>query len=298
MKTIQANTVSKQSSTTKPTEITRASRQASASNNQKASQGADDRKANSGRAGSAGIIQKDSKQATRQAEAEMRTTRSKSANKPGNEVKASEGETVNIGKKQTIRTEAEAPDRKPEISKPLVSKFPLRPSFEPSIPADYRESDSSINHGSSLDVTLNSNPLCEVVEKFTSLRRMHSTGTQKPKLANFIKQFEEAMEAQEQLYQANKIEPQFARNNDADKQVCDFLNPEYLGNEFTLHQDESYSHHPESKSMSVDPHPFMSAAISANPSKDFASKEFSSDEHYRRYHFKQNSLMPFYPKPI
>jgi hypothetical protein len=84
-------------------------------------------------------------------------------------------------------------------------------------------------NGSSIDGTLHNNPLCDLVEKYSNLRRTHLTGQQKPKLAQFIKTFEEAMVNQEQLYQANKAERQsiFAKSNcGQDKPMFEFLNPD------------------------------------------------------------------------
>lgn len=81
--------------------------------------------------------------------------------------------------------------------------------MEPSLNTENKgESMSSMLNGSSSDVVLQQNPLCQIIEKFSEARRSHVTGSCKPKLSHFIKTFEEAMVAQEQQYKANKLERQ------------------------------------------------------------------------------------------
>jgi hypothetical protein len=64
--------------------------------------------------------------------------------------------------------------------------------------------------------------------------------------------------------------------------------PEYQSHELEAMHEESFSSVPGSKSLSLMDH---------QPSQAYPTNQ-SSDQSYRRFHFKQNALMPFYPKSI
>ena len=126
----------------------------------------------------------------------MRTTRSRTAIK---------GLPESLGIQSTLDSQAlpkisraveeATQDRKPENHAKERALLRPQPTFlaDPSLHAESKESDSSIINGSSMEGTLHNNPLCDLVEKYSNLRRTHISGQQKPKLAQFIKTFEEAM---------------------------------------------------------------------------------------------------------
>lgn len=88
--------------------------------------------------------------------------------------------------------------RKPEISSHVSRRSATHSNLaDQSMVAENKESECSLLQGSSIDAVRRNNPLCDVVDKFATLRRQYPCGAQKPKLAAFIKTFENTMVKQE-----------------------------------------------------------------------------------------------------
>jgi hypothetical protein len=64
-------------------------------------------------------------------------------------------------------------DRKPEIQAPVIAKssVTLQNLADHSLLAESKESEFSVMQGSSLDGVMRSNLLCDVIDKYSNLRR-------------------------------------------------------------------------------------------------------------------------------